>query len=174
MRLNKTLSLRNSSEFPAGLLWDSFVQDLSVLPFSWPRNFADFSSWLQVPNENGLNNRFVVVDDSLDPDLPLALVATDLVKEGNQHIFKLAPLQSVNISYTTHPDYFGKGIATKALELATKKIVELEYEPILRIASFNKASQAVAKKCGYHLTRSEIVIQYEFDYEPTLLHLFTR
>ena len=53
------------------------------------------------------------------------------------------------IDYLIVPEYQNKGYATEALEVAKRFSLENNVEPFLAIDNDNRASIAVAKKCGF-------------------------
>lgn len=153
-------------------LWELFGQDLSKLPFTWPRSAAEFESWLASSGNDIYPQRYSITININHSETTAGIISADLVDDDNHTTFQLAHKGDVNISYITLAQYAGKGIASFGLKCIVDVVLKGGYDPILRIASWNKASIRVAEKCGFHKAGSDIVIQYQFDYEPTLLGVY--
>ena len=68
----------------------------------------------------------------------------------------------VEVGYCLHPDYWNKGYATEALEIAIKELFRIGYKTVMA-AHFieNPASGRVMQKCGMHRIDKEEIIEYQ-------------
>lgn len=170
-----SLTVDSAIDTDPAILWELFGTHLERLPFTWPKDFASFRSWLHENIDDGYPRRYVIFDrshGSVLQDQIAGIISADLVDEDSSSTFQLAQIGDVNISYMTANKHSQKGVASFALGEVVNKVIAGGHHPILRIASWNKASIRVAEKCGFILAASDIVIQYAFDEEPTLLNVY--
>ncbi len=87
-----------------------------------------------------------------DPNITAKVILADEVLVGHISCFKMDGLDSVG--YWIDKEFWGKGIATQALELL---LIEVTARPLYaQVATSNGASLRVLKKCGFMVQQVHI------------------
>ena len=117
------------------VMWDPESNELAV---TIPRTANEFvAHWATVFNDPAIMPRVILIDN---------------VVGGDISCFKMEGLDSVG--YRVAKKFWGKGIATRALELLLQ---EVDIRPLhARVATTNGPSLRVLQKCGFKVVRTQL------------------
>ena len=81
----------------------------------------------------------------------------------------------VEVGYCLHPDFWNKGYATEALEVAISELFAIGYKTVIA-AHFieNPASGRVMQKCGMTRIEKTEVIEYQGTSHPCIYYAITK